>query len=65
MIANEKFAPMLRVQWIAAIFHNGQDALRLGAVGYLIKLFRYERFEEVLDKVLACLKAIESELEFT
>jgi response regulator of citrate/malate metabolism len=56
---------MLRAQWIAAIFHNGQDALRLGAVGYLIKPFRYERFEEVLDKVLACLKAIESELEFT
>lgn len=42
-----------------------QDALRLGAVDYLIKPFRYERFEEALDKVVVRRKVIESGLEFT
>lgn len=42
-----------------------QDALRLGAVDYLIKPFRYERFEEALDKVVVRRKIIESGLEFT
>lgn len=42
-----------------------QEALRLGAVDYLIKPFRYERFEEALDKVIVRRKAIERGLEFT
>ena len=42
-----------------------QDALRLGVVDYLIKPFRYERFEEALDKVVVRRKVIESGLEFT
>lgn len=42
-----------------------QEALRLGAVDYLIKPFRYERFEEALDKVIVRRKVIESGLEFT
>ena len=42
-----------------------QDALRLGAVDYLIKPFRYERFEEALDKVVVRRKVMESGLEFT
>ena len=42
-----------------------QDALRLGAVDYLIKPFRYERFEEALAKVVVRRKDIESGLEFT
>ena len=42
-----------------------QDALQLGAVDYLIKPFRYERFEEALDKVVVRRKVIESGLEFT
>lgn len=42
-----------------------QEALRLGAVDYLIKPFRYERFEEALDKVVVRRKVIESGLEFT
>ena len=44
---------------------NIQDALQLGAVDYLIKPFRYERFEEALDKVVVRRKVIESGLEFT
>lgn len=44
---------------------NIQDALRLGAADYLIKPFRYERFEEALDKVVMRRKVIESGLEFT
>lgn len=42
-----------------------QDALRLGAVDYLIKPFRYERFEEAMDKVVLRRKVIESGLKFT
>ena len=42
-----------------------QDALRLGVVDYLIKPFRYERFEEALDKVVVRRKVIECGLEFT
>ena len=42
-----------------------QDALRLGAVDYLIKPFRYERFEEAMDKVVLRRKFIESGLKFT
>lgn len=42
-----------------------QDALRLGVVDYLIKPFRYERFEEALDKVVVRRKVVESGLEFT
>ena len=42
-----------------------QEALRLGAVDYLIKPFRYERFEEALDKVVVRRKVIASGLEFT
>ena len=42
-----------------------QDALRLGVVDYLIKPFRYERFEEALDKVVVRRKVIESGLDFT
>lgn len=42
-----------------------QDALRLGAVDYLIKPFCYKRFEEALDKVVVRRKVIESGLEFT
>ena len=42
-----------------------QDALRLGAVDYLIKPFRYERFEEALDKIVLRRKVIESGLKFT
>lgn len=42
-----------------------QDALRLGAVDYLIKPFRYERFEEAMDKIILRRKVIESGLKFT
>ena len=42
-----------------------QDALRLGAVDYLIKPFRYVRLEEGLDNVVVRRKVIESGLEFT
>ena len=42
-----------------------QDALRLGAVDYLIKPFRYERFEEAMDKIVLRRKVIESGLKFT
>ena len=38
---------------------------RLGAVDYLIKPFRYERFEEAMDKVVLRRKVIESGLKFT
>lgn len=44
---------------------NIQEALRLGVVDYLIKPFRYERFEEALDKVVMRRKVMESGLEFT
>lgn len=44
---------------------NIQEALRLGAVDYLIKPFCYERFEEALDKVVVRRKVIESGMEFT
>lgn len=44
---------------------NIQEALRLGAVDYLIKPFRYERFEEALDKVVMRHKVMESGLAFT
>ncbi len=42
-----------------------QDALRLGAADYLIKPFRYERFEEALDKVIMRHKMMENGMEFT
>lgn len=42
-----------------------QDALRLGAVDYLIKPFRYERFEEAMDKIVLRRQVIESGLKFT
>lgn len=42
-----------------------QQALALGAADYLIKPFRYERFEEALDKVLLRRKVQETGLEFT
>lgn len=44
---------------------NIQEALRLGAVDYLIKPFCYERFEEALDKVVVRRKVIESGMAFT
>lgn len=44
---------------------NIQEALRLGAVDYLLKPFCYERFEETLDKVVVRRKVIESGMEFT
>jgi len=42
-----------------------KQALALGAADYLIKPFRYERFEEAMDKVLLRLKVQENGLEFT
>lgn len=42
-----------------------QEALQLGAIDYLIKPFRYERFEEALDKVVMRRKVMDSGLEFT
>jgi len=42
-----------------------QQALHLGVVDYLIKPFRYERFEQALDKVFLRRKVQESGLEFT
>ena len=44
---------------------NIQDALRLGAVDYLLKPFYYERFEEALDKAVVRRKVIESGMAFT
>lgn len=42
-----------------------QDALQLGAIDYLIKPFKYERFEEALDKVVLRRKVIEKGIEIT
>lgn len=44
---------------------NIQKALSLGAVDYLIKPFKYERFEEALDKVVLRRKVIEKGIEVT
>lgn len=42
-----------------------QEALQLGAIDYLIKPFKYERFEEALDKVVLRKKVIEKGIEIT
>lgn len=42
-----------------------QEALQLGAVDYLIKPFRYERFGEALDKVLVRRRMLEKGVELT
>lgn len=44
---------------------NINEALRLGIVDYLIKPFRYERFEEALDKFLVKRALMKNGMEFT
>ncbi len=42
-----------------------EKALGLGVIDYLVKLFRYERFAEAMDRVILRRKVVSSGLEFS